>query len=396
VHWLLLLAWSVRNTVFVRQRASNTFAAVDAAAGVQIGIVAASALTLLASGRLGELLGNHRSPLQVLLLYYVVCAISAIWSPMPLYSFYRASEAFVLVASAASAMMMARDQRSAERTLLLLALITVLLSMAQNVRLHGFAAMATLHAWHTNTYTAVAALCLVYAFGEHRSVVDERRRWLSVTVVLSLAAVVVGTSSAGNVSAAIGLLVVALVQRRYGFISLLLVALGIATAVLISLEGSVFEMLSWLFPGKDVAAVESLGGRAHLWELYWDGLRHRPMLGHGFGVLGFDNGGSMRLNSHNAFIAAVLSAGMLGGALAVVFFWRLLKRSIDGLGQASPGAIGGAAALVTALVNSNSMPLFLEMWEESNLVSTALIAYLVCFVWNIPAAPARRGLLRRG
>ncbi len=390
LQWLLLLAWSARNTIFVRQRAANTFATVDVAAGVQIGFVAASALALLASGRLGELFANHRSPIQWLLLYYVVCAVSSLWSPLPLYSLYRATEALILVASAGSAMMMARDQRSAERTLLLLALITVLLSMGQNVRLFGITGMGTLHSWHTNTYTAVAAMCLVYGFGEHRSADGERRRLLGITILLSLTVVVVGTSSASNVSVAVGLLIAAIIQRRFGFLVFLSVVLLIAVGLLIAREGSVFGMLSWMFPGKDEVAVESLGGRTRLWELYWESMRHHPILGTGFGVLSFEHGGSVRFNSHNSFIAAVLGVGVAGGALAAAFVWRLCRQALKGVRDARPGAVGGAAALVTALVNSNSMPLFLEIWEESNLVSTALIAYLVYFVWSRGPARARR------
>jgi O-antigen ligase len=393
VQWLLLLAWSVRNTLFVRQRASSTFATIDAAAGLQVGVVGVSALVLLASGKLGALFTNSRSPLQLLLLYYALCIFSALWSPMPAYSFYRAFESLILVASAASAMMASRDQESAERTLLALALITVVLSMGQNVRLLGLSAMATLHSWHTNTYTAVAAVSLVYAFGEYRAAVGDRRKRLSRTIVWSLAAVVAGTSSASNVSTVIGLLVAAVIQRRYGLIALLLGVCFIAAVILIANEGSVFGMLSWLFPGKDEAAVESLGGRTRIWELYWASWVSRPLLGHGFGVLSLENGHAIRLYSHNAFVASILGCGVLGGLLAAGFLWRLARQALRGLRSVGPGAVGGAAALVTAVVNSNSMPLFLELWEESNLVSTALIAYLVYFVWAREPVRARRPIL---
>ncbi len=390
--WLLLVAWSVRNTLFMRQRASTTFATVDAAAGVQIGLVGLSGILLVASGKLGELFGNARSPLQWLLYYYLLCAISAVWSPMPAYSFYRGMEALILVAGTATAMMRARDQRCAERTLLLLALLTVLLSIGQNVRLHGLGAMASLHAWHTNTYTAVAALCLAYAFGEYRAAVDDRRQWMRWTMLLGGAAVVVGTSSASNVSALAGLLVAATLQRRFALIAVLVVVSLVAAAVLISNEGGALAALGWLFPGKSEYGIETLGGRTVLWELYWENLRARPILGNGFGVLAFGNGQSVRLSSHNSYIASVLGAGLLGGLLAALFLCRLGWQALQGLKDSRPGAIGGAAALATALVNSNSMPLFLELWEESNLVSTALIAYLVYFVWQ--RGPARRSRAR--
>jgi hypothetical protein len=394
--WLLLLAWSMRNTLFVRQRASNTFASIDAAAGVQVAFVGLSALLLLASGKLGEMLGNSRSPLQPLILYYALCMLSALWSPMPAYTFYRALEALILVASATAAMMTARDQESAERTLLILGLVTVLLSMGQNIRLLGLGAMTTLYGWHTNTYTAVAAVCLVYAFGEHHKAVGVRRKRLQWAMVWSLAAVVVGTSSASNVSAVSGLMAAAVLQRRYGLIALLAAVGLVAVLALLYIHGSLFEMVGWLFPGKSDYELQTLSGRTHIWGLYWESWLSRPVLGHGFGVLTLANGYAIRLYSHNGFIATVLGCGIVGGLLAVWFVLRLAAQSLRGLRWASPGAIGGAAALVTALVNTNAMPMFLELWEESNLVSTALVAYLVYFVWNREPRRVRSALLARG
>jgi O-antigen ligase len=255
--------------------------------------------------------------------------------------------------------------------------------------------MTTLYGWHTNTYTAVSAVCLVYAFGEYNRAVGTRRKRLQWVMLWSLAAVVVGTSSSSNVSAVLGLMAAAVLQRRYGLIALLASICLVAVLALLHIHGSLFEMVSWLFPGKSDYELRTLSGRTQIWGLYWESWLSRPILGHGFGVLTLENGTAMRLNSHNAFIASVLSCGIFGGLLATWFVGRLVLQSLRSLGSARPGAIGGAAALVAALVNSNSMPLFLEMWEESNLVSTALVAYLVYFVWHRGPTRTRAALLAR-
>lgn len=383
--WILLLAWSTRNTLFVRRRAMDNFTSIDAAAGVQIAIVLITAFALLASRRLDKgFFGPTGSVIRLLSLYYGVCALSFAWSAIPVYTLYRAGEALVMFAATFAAISSSRRMEDAERTWFAISLITIFLSMGQNVVLQGISAMTSLTAWHTNTYTAVGAMLAAYCLGEHRAAQGERKRRLRIVGLLGFAAVVVGTSSASNVSLVAGVMAVALLQRRYGILAMVGFSSTVFLTYLLVIEGSLFGVFDWLFPGKTEAAVENLGGRTILWESYWEAILRKPILGHGFAVLSLESGYAIRLYSHNSYLAAILAAGVFGVILVNFVLIRLARLALRALRSRRIGAVGGAAALCVGLVNSIAMPVIFDQWDESVLAYAALIGFLSFFVWHRP------------
>lgn len=366
----------------------------DAAAGVQIAIVLITALALLASRRqeIG-LFGPPGGVIRLLSLYYGLCALSFAWSAMPLYTLYRAGEALILFAATFAAMSASRRVEGAERAWFTISLITILLSMGQNVALRGVSAMTSLSAWHTNAYTAVGALLAVYCLGEYRGALGGRKRLLRIVGMLGFLAVVIGTSSASNVSLVVGVVAVALLQRRHVVLALLGFSSMAFLTYLLMMEGSLFGVFEWLFPGKTEAAVQNLGGRTIMWEGYWEAILRKPLLGHGFAVLSLDSGHVIRLYSHNSYLAAILAGGVFGAILVVFVLARLARLALRAVRSFRVGAVGGAAALCTGLVNSMAMPMIFDQWEESALASAALIGLLSFFVWHLPFAE-QRGALR--
>ena len=385
--WVLLLAWVVRNSLFVRQRAGDQFSTVDASAGVQIAIVAVIGLVLLVSGaRLAALLGPRGGAIRPLVLYYLICVLSFAWSALPIYTLYRATETLVLLAAGLAAIMSARDAETGERTFMVISLMVMVLAMGEGVMLHGGPGnMLSIHAWHTNTYTAVGAVLLIYAIGEYGGAAKPRRKLLKTVGALALGAVVLGTSSASNVSVVAGLLAVLVLQKRFGLAGVLAFLAAVGVAVLVMMEGSLMDALGWLFPGKDEQDIARLGGRTDLWSMFWVAIQSDPIVGQGFGVFSLGEDHLGKVNSHNSFVAVMLATGALGVLPVIAFLWRLVTQARRGARSGAIGAVGGAAALATALVNSNAMPMILDQWGKTTLVFVALLGFMVHFVWSRPA-----------
>ena len=389
--WVILLAWSTRNTLFVRPRAADSFMAIDTAAGIQIALVMLAGIVIVLSGRAQiGLLGPPGSAIRPLMIYYGLCALSFAWSALPMYTLYRAGEALILLTATFGAVSACRTFQQAERIFLVVSLVTILLSMGQNVVLHGIGDMSSLRAWHTNTYTAVGAVLAVYCFGEYRHANPERRRLLRRAGMLGFGAVILGTSSASNISLVAGLMVVAVIQGRHVLLALLVLAGAVLFGYLVLAEGGIFALFDWLFPGKDEAAVASLGGRTRIWEFYWDAFLRSPLLGSGFAVLELETGKAIRLYSHNSYFAVILGTALLGVFAAGAFLIRLVGHSLRYVRKKRAGAIGGAGALATGFINSNAMPMILDQWEESVLAFATLIAFMVFFVWRKPSNRRRQ------
>ena len=215
--WFLIMAWVIRLTIFMRGRAGSSWSSVDVVAMIQIAIVFIVLFVSIASQRLPPVWSTiSKTSLPWLFLYFIICGISAAWSSEPQYSFYRALEALSLLTGVLIALSYSPNFLRAERAILIVALITVVATMYTNGMRSGWS--TNLRAWHTNSYSASAAVLFCYCLGEYFSSEGKRKKRLRRFGVAGLAALILGTSSGSFIATLVGVSVIAFLRRNMALI----------------------------------------------------------------------------------------------------------------------------------------------------------------------------------
>ncbi len=386
VAWLLLLsifAIMVRQTVFIRLRATTVdFSAVDTYAAMDIAAVCLAALVLICSGSLGRTWSAlRRTPAKWLCGYYLLCAASVVWSTAPVYSLYRAGEYLVLFFATCAVVAQYQDFAGAERGFLRVALVTILLQMFVNLRLHGFS--LSLGVWHTNSYSATSAILFCYCLGEYLakpkskdSEAKKRSGRLRRFGLLSFGTLALGTSAASNVAAAAGCLLIFLALRR---VWLLLIGLGVG-GLLFLIGGGGKTVQELLFPGKSEYAIETASGRTLIWDFYWQKFLQSPILGYGFGIISGGRDKAFAALSHNSLFTVLIGTGSVGLAFFGVFAAKLWWSTLGKVWRRGPGTVGFAGALAAAFVNCLGNPLMADRWDTTSVVFVWLLGLFMLHI----------------
>jgi hypothetical protein len=390
VTWLLLFcifAFLVRQTVMIRGAAyaratSYDLSAVDTFAGVDIAIVVLAAGVLICTGSLVRM-GSafRRTPVVWLYWYYMICALSFLWSNFPIYSLYRALEFIILLSATLAAVEQFQDLTEAEPAFLRIAAATILLQMCVNLRLGGLS--LSLNAWHTNSYSASAAILFCYCLGEYldmsmaeKSQGTKRAKRLRWFGIFSFGALALGTSATSNIAALVGCLLIFLLVRRVG---LLLAGLWIGLLFLVlGRSGEIIQSL--IFPGKSEYAIETATGRTLFWEYLWHKFLRSPVLGYGFALITGGHDRILASTTHNSFFTVLIGTGSVGLALFGMFAAKLWWVTIGKVWRGGPGGVGFAGALAAAFVNCLGMPLIADRWVTTTLVFVWLVGFFLLYV----------------
>lgn len=362
--WLGLIGFSVRIVVFMRMRDASEFASVDVLAFVQICIIAFLCTLLPMSSRIGPVVRSLPSSSGGLLLaYYLLCAASAAWSPIPEYSFYKAVEVIVLILAIFVALSYSRDFYSAELTTLLICLLALILAIV------GWAKLRNWNLLSDSGTSASAVMIVCYCVGEFNSAVKWRRRILFVSVLIALMyllAVGSGENTASMIAMTCGVVVIAFVSRRRRYI-LVPTLIGLIFASFWS-QSFVHEMY---FGGKTDETIQSLSGRIPLWQEFIEVVAPSPLYGQGFAVTARLSG---RSSTHSGLLAVFTGTGALGLIIVTLGLVRLSKEFWNSIRTHQPGAVGCAAALTAGLVNCFTVPIIGEHWRPESLVFTCFFA----------------------
>ena len=375
--WLGLLGWVIRVTIFLRQRSSAEFSSIDIYAIIQIGIILFILSQIIMSGRFRPIWSSiSKTSIKAFIFYYVFCAISALWSPSTLFSFYRAFEFMVLLIGVLIALSYCSSFEEAERKILFISIIVTLLAMYVETRLTNFE--QTLGAWHNNSFTAMAAMLFIYCLAEYSESENQRKKRLKRYGLFYLFALVLGTSSASFIAAICGFLFLMFIKKNFklffggSFILALMVLVGIDVTVVNKL----------IFYGKSEVHIATLDGRTHMWENYFHYVMMRPIFGSGFAVIKDHAGAIISSDPHNSFFSIVLGTGAVGFTIVLVYGIRLTKEFFRSIHLNVPGAYGCGCALLTGLINSLSMSFIFDEWEESTLVFANVSALFILFVYQ--------------
>jgi O-antigen ligase len=214
-----------------------------------------------------------RGPTQWFLAYLVFCMVSSIWAGNLTYVVYRAVELIAVLFFMAYVLDTVGDPVEAIRYLCRFSALTALLPyLAMAVRNGGIFQ-------HTNSFSTSGA------FGAALALASIRRGVLRLgdvkwSLTACLAAVVLGTSSASNISLIIGVLMIVAASRGRA-VSVTRLVLISTVAFLVLTVG--FEVVRpYLFPGETTEHIRSLRGRTTLYQGFWDAFQEHPFLGYGF------------------------------------------------------------------------------------------------------------------
>jgi len=201
--WITVLIWVIRVTVFVRQRPGSQFSEIDILAGVQIMMVFITIVILLVSGRALNVWGRISGT----------------------------SVRFL----------------KAEKTMLIVSTFVILLSIYVNVHFHGFS--TSLESWHTNSYSASAAIIFTYCLGEYFNSDKRRKRVLKWFGLLALCALILGTSTASFFAAMAGMALIAFLKRSVVLLIVWMATLGVMVIAIFLLGTDLGGIRDFIFHG---------------------------------------------------------------------------------------------------------------------------------------------------
>ena len=383
-----------RQTVLLFGRSISKMAVVDTFAILDIAIVALTALILIASGNLGRIWSKlKRTPVMWLGLYYVFCAISCLWSVMPDLTIYRAFEYLIFLSATLTIVDQYQDFIVAERGFLRIAVAVIILEMCITLRSYGFT--LSVEAWHNTTYTVSSAMLFCYCLGEYlamnkveRAKAKIRSRRLLRFGIFAFCTLVLGGSSGSNIAAAVGCLLIFLGIRRFW-----LLLSGVCAGLMFFLLGRGEGILHTLFfSGKSELAIETVSGRASLWEFLWDKFLQKPALGYGFGLTRVISKG-LATHSHNALFSVLIGSGLAGLFLFVLFALPLWWNIIGKVWRRGMGTIGSAAALAAIFVNSMSLNVMADRWTTSTIIFVWLLGLFFLHIRDMKVQPSPRKVI---
>ena len=366
----------VRLTIFIRRRAGTDFANVDTHAGVEAALVMITCLVLAASRQTKMVLGRlSRMSIGMFLIFYGFAGLSAIWSPIPEYSAYRALE----FASQFTAILVGigcfGDFLRAEKAVLILGLLVASLGIA------GTAKLTHLTSLRTNQYAASASMVLCYCFAEMRRATGRRRSMLAASALTGFSIVALGLCATTNVATLVGLLSGALFT--WNRIALIF-AVVLLSFVLILAPGlaSDFQEIAKdiLFPGKSDSQLENLHGRVPMWEAQLAVAKTSPFVGHGFAVQSRLQG---TISAHNAWVQIFLDTGIVGVVLFSASVLMFVKEVVRRWNVVPLGLPGCAAAFICAFVHWVACPFVGGQWLAPSFTFAAFAGLYVNHVYCV-------------
>lgn len=373
----LIFFWIFRNTLLVRQRATGEFNSIDSTAILQVAIIFfIFILFIVFYNRLSKDSINeiYFSPLRWFFLLYLFGFISSVWSPLFNYSFYRSFEALILFFGVYIYFNANKFEFTFERIFLRFNLAILLLTFIGQLKLYGF--RVSIDTLHTNGYSLIALILFLYSFSELMSKSEkdyERKKMLKRYSIIGFVFLILGTSSASNISALIGVILLLVFTNRKDLKIITFFGLMI-TIPLIFYFLDFDQLMNIILPGKTIEGISSMTGRTNLWTLYIDAFLEHPYIGWGFAVLARISEHATT-NTHNSILSIATGMGVVGLTLFFLFFFSSVYKFFKNRNFPIIGIIGGGIAIISSLINSMSIAI---IGESVSPVSISLVSML-CF-----------------
>jgi O-antigen ligase len=387
---LLLLAYHSRA---LRAGAEDSLSNPFTIETVTRGVLALGALALLVplfmpQARLAHVVRGKRYGMLALGFYFIVAALSTLWSASTFNTAGKALElgvAFGLV----WVLVMRNDAVDALKNTIkfVLFLETALIVVAmlgfvfvpsvfsEELTRRGFFVRGTMVApfGGPNGFSAVGAMLGSFAMSQYFEAKRGQRRghWMALVFIGSVATVL-SSGRQGVLIWLVGISVVLLIYRRELFILVLAPA------------GVIFVIFSWdllwgiVSRDQVSGSLATLTGRTTLWAAGWDAFMAQPVTGYGFGagsrfVALRAIGKDYLTHIHNGFLEALIGVGLVGFIPFIYAVQRTLKWSVRHLIRRIEVPF---AILVLPLTMQNLFGLGFGAWFNTNLMLFALLVGL--------------------
>lgn len=380
--YALVMLWVARNTVLIRRRAGDAYAAVDPMAMLQILIVLAIIAVIFTCPYSRVLRRINQTSLKFYFFYYLLSAVFAVWSINPKYSLYRSVEVLALSAGVLFYCLSDSDIKRCMQRTRIMVWSTIILFILGVVRLKGLG--LTLR---DNGLGAAAAMAACFFIAQYLSGGDRNNRNLLYQGGAATLLVVITMSLASWWSFWFGIIYFSLFTRRKA----LIISLFLVGAILFFMLGTDTRE-NLLIRDKTIEQVMEGHGRKLLWENFFDVSAESPLVGFGFAMGAREVGAYYTTNTHNTFFAALLGMGWIGVGIWGVFIFSFLSELFQYRHSSNPLWLACAAALAAGGLNSMSISLLGEQWHPATTVFMAFLSLHAGFV--LKAKQSRRTAAR--
>jgi O-antigen ligase len=180
------------------------------------------------------------------------------------------------------------------------------------------------------------------------------------------------------------------VVRRQRSVGALLVLAGLGAAIVVLLLTSVEAVLVW--SGRD----PTLTGRTLIWQVTWELIQQRPILGFGYGAFWLEGNESASVlqeavrwatpTAHNGYLDLILALGFVGLMLFALSAVTAILRLLAGIRD-------GDRALLLSCCASIAFVLLYNVAESAMLEQHQLLTYL--YVWAAAAGGREVAAMQR-
>ena len=220
------------------------------------------------------------------------------------------------------------------------------------------------HFGHTNTYSISALIGAVLSIGLYK---NYKVKSMKYYMVLNMAILILGTSSASYISFIFAMVVLFATNRKGINIPLLIIAF---LFLFFTYKFAMPYIAQYIFYGHTEEQIASGTGRDFIWEIVFRAIDQRPVFGYGF-VLGerwvmANIGNIFILSAHNGYFSVLLGTGIFG---MIFFGFYVLKTLLQGYGLTQKSKYSGfsailVAALLGVLANNMSYPCIGSDWNH--------------------------------
>jgi O-antigen ligase len=373
--WFLLISLIARVTILNRVRDVGAYSRLDASALVEIIIIGLCFISLMIWPEFKVNFQKFlRKPLFILLLYYLFCLSSSIWSRNPVFTLYRSFEIIVLIIFIYNLLASYEDFDLKEKVTIKSLLLFLCLFLIMYLKDNGLS--RGISGFHTNAYTVFSGAGFVYCLGEFFSASGKRKNFLLWSLPFLLAGLLIGTSLASNVATICGLSIIFIFQKKYRrYLVVIVVIVGIYLFLLDDAKSFFYD---FFLGGRSEQQLSTLTGRKVLWDAYFRMIKTNPLIGNGFAVgarIASGFGGISTTNTHNGFLEVILGTGIIGclifGLWLIKTFFKLVRNQLVN----RKGSTGFLAAFTMIMVNNLSISIIGGAFHSTLITTLLLISF---------------------
>ncbi len=312
----LLLGIEVMRVASLRGRDPSEYAEVDGSALLQIAYVGVCLVygcyRWTRSSQRGAFYLLRATPALPLVIYTVLCTLSSLWSSNPSVTFYRSMECLayiILMALVCDNLNLRCSRQDFVEWIVLWSMWFLGWDLIRVVRLMGPGVFESPYAFRAGNFGLSAVFFLTLFLSRRR-----------LFVLINLVFMTLSGANTAYFGILLGLIPGLLAGgRRYQ--KALFFVVGLAVLAWLWIGPEVVQYT--LFYGKSGVGLSQTSGRDQVWQYALDYGRNQLLHGYGF-VAGETDAlraaGAAAITSHNVFLSALLSIGVAGPVLFLVFF----------------------------------------------------------------------------